>query len=102
MAVKKRYLKTRTYCKVTFRLDKRSAGGAHHVAIAGDFNAWKTDTILMKALKSGDFTVTVDLPKGREYQYRYVVDGHQWLTDQTADKRIYCNFAKAENGVVVV
>lgn len=102
MTVKKQYLKTKPYCKVTFRLDKQSAGGAHHVAIAGDFNAWATQTTPMKALKSGDFTATLNLPEGREYQYRYVIDGHFWMTDPSADKRIYCEFANAENAVVVV
>jgi 1,4-alpha-glucan branching enzyme len=102
MTVKKQYLKTKPYCKVTFRLDKKSAGGAHKVAVAGDFNAWAPHTTPMKALKSGDFTATLNLPKGRAYQYRYVIDGHLWMTDPLADKRIYCEYADAENAVVEV
>ena len=56
----------------------------------------------MKALKSGDFTVTVDLEKGHEYQYRYVVDGGIWITDDAAEKYAHCAFGDCQNAVVVV
>lgn len=102
MAVKKQYFKTKPYCKVTFYLSKKMAGTAHKAAIAGDFNEWKSDRTPMKALKSGDFSATLQLPKGHEYQYRYVVDDQMWITDESADKQIYCQFANANNAVVVV
>jgi 1,4-alpha-glucan branching enzyme len=102
MAVKKQYFKTKSYCKVTFRLEKKKAGGAHRVALAGDFNSWQAGRTPMKSLKSGDFTASINLPKGREYQYRFVIDGDRWVTDDAADKHIYCNFAQAPNAVVVV
>ncbi len=102
MAVKKQYFRTKPYCKVTFRLEKKNAGSAHKVALAGDFNSWEASQTPMKSLKSGDFTTSLNLPKGREYQYRFVIDDHQWITDDAADKQIYCDFAKAQNAVVVV
>lgn len=102
MTVKKQYFKTKPYCKVTFRLEKKKAGGAHNVALAGDFNAWQAGRTPMKSLKSGDFTASVNLTKGREYQYRFVINGDCWITDETADKQIYCDFAQAQNAVVVV
>jgi 1,4-alpha-glucan branching enzyme len=102
MSIKKQYLKTKPYCKVTFRLDKKRAGSARHVAVAGDFNSWKTNHTLMKSLKSGDFTATVNLPKGREYQYRFVIDDNHWVTDEGADNYTYCDYANVRNAVVVV
>lgn len=102
MAVKKRYLKTKPVCKVTFRLTKNDACGARKVNIAGDFNQWQGAATPMKALKSGDFTATVVLPKGGEYQYRYVLDDERWMTDDAADKRVFCNFANDQNAVVIV
>jgi 1,4-alpha-glucan branching enzyme len=102
MTVKKQYFKTKAYCKVTFHLSKKSAGNARKVAIAGDFNEWHSDQTPMKALKNGDFTATLQLPKGHEYQYRYVLDDQTWLTDECADKQVYCNYANAHNSVVVV
>lgn len=102
MAVKKQYYKTKPYCKVTFRLNKKMAGNANKVAIAGDFNDWKSERTPMKALKSGDFTASLQLSKGREYQYRFVLDDRKWVTDESADKQVYCEFASAHNAVVVV
>lgn len=102
MSLKKQYFKTKPYCKVTFRLNKKVAQGAHQVAIAGDFNDWQTQTTPMKPLKNGDFTATVLLKPGREYQYRYVVDGRHWVTDSGADKVKRCDFANDNNSVVVV
>lgn len=102
MSVKKQYFKTKPYCKVTFRLDKAVAQGAHNVAIAGDFNDWQTRSTLMKPLKNGDYTATVLLKPGREYQYRYVVDDRHWVTDDGADKVRHCDFANDKNSVVVV
>ena len=102
MAVKKQYYKTKSYCKVTFRLSKKIAGNAHKAAIAGDFNDWKSERTPMKALKNGDFTASLQLVKGREYQYRFVLDDQNWITDESADKQIYCEFASANNAVVVV
>ena len=78
MSVKKQYLKSKPICKVTFRLPKNAASGARKAAVAGEFNDWKTDETPMKPLKNGDFTVTVVLKPGKEYQYRYVVfDGNR-------------------------
>lgn len=102
MSVKKQYYKTKPYCKVTFRLNKKVAQGAHRVAIAGEFNDWQTKKNPMKLLKNGDFTATVRLKPGREYQYRYVVDEQHWLTDGSADKIKRCDFANDNNSVVVV
>ncbi len=102
MAIKKQYFKTKPYCKVTFRLSKKMAHCARKAAIAGDFNEWKSDRTPMKTLKSGDFTVTLQLLKGQEYQFRYILDDRVWVTDESADKQVYCQFAKANNAVVVV
>lgn len=102
MAAKKQYYKTKPYCKVTFRLSRKIAGNARKVSIAGDFNDWKSDRTPMKALKNGDFTVSLQLAKGREYRYRFVLDDQEWVTDDSADKQVYCDFASAHNAVVVV
>ena len=36
MSIKKRYLKTKPICKVTFRLSKKAAKGAEKVYLVGD------------------------------------------------------------------
>ncbi len=102
MSLKKQYLKDQPVCKVTFRLEKKSVGQANKVAVAGEFNNWRADKTPMKALKNGDFTATITLDKGREYQYRYVVDGKHWITDEAADKFVETGVDNAQNSVVVV
>ncbi len=102
MPIKKQYLKTKPVCKVTFRVNGKQIGGAKQVAVAGEFNGWKPEQTPMKALKNGDFTATVVLPKGQEYQYRFILDDQRWYTDASADKLVHCDFANTENAVVVV
>ncbi|MEJ2040818.1 MAG: isoamylase early set domain-containing protein [Desulfosarcinaceae bacterium] len=101
MSIKKQYLKSKSTCKVTFRLTKKTAAGAATACLAGDFNNWKTDSTPMKALKNGDFTATINLPPG-EYQFRYYVNGSQWITDDGADRYASSGFGDSQNGVVVV
>ena len=40
MSVKKKFLKSKPICKVSFRLPKEEAGGAETVHLVGDFNDW--------------------------------------------------------------
>lgn len=102
MSVKKQYFKTKPYCRVTFRLGKSMVGSARRAGLAADFNGWQPEKTPMKALKSGDFTVSVDLDKGHEYQFRYVVDEGIWITDDAAEKYTHCGYADCQNAVVVV
>lgn len=102
MITRKQYLKSKPLCKVTFRLLKSDANGARKAAIAGEFNQWKADQTPMKALKNGDFSATVGLVPGHEYQYRYLLDNDTWITDTDADKLVHCEFANCKNSVVSV
>ena len=102
MALKKQFLKTKPVCKVTFRLPAALAQGATRVHLLGDFNAWDPETLPMKRLKGGDFSLTVDLETGRDYQFRYLLDRGAWENDDAADRYEYNVFAAAENSVVSV
>lgn len=102
MSLKKRYLKSRPVCKVTFRLDGRVAADAETVFLAGDFNDWDIQKTPMKKLKNGAFTVTLDLPVNRQYQFRYLVDQETWKNDRAADHYVPSGFADSKNCVVVV
>lgn len=98
---KKEYLKSKPECKVTFKLSKKMAEGATKVTLVGDFNKWSEKKTPMKPLKSGDFTVSVSLPKDAEYQYRFLLDGKTWKNDDQADKYVPNNI-DGDNSVVVV
>ena len=86
--IKKKYLKSNNVCKVTFRLPKEAAPDAHVVTVVGDFNNWNETEAQMKKLKSGDFTLTLDLSSEKEYRYRYLIDSSRWENDWHADSYV--------------
>ncbi|MDD3619138.1 MAG: isoamylase early set domain-containing protein [Desulfobulbaceae bacterium] len=100
MAIKKRYLKSKPVCKVTFSLPKEAAGPAKTVCIVGDFNNWKKKGNSLRKLKNGSFKIDLDLPSGREYQFRYLIDNSRWENDWAADK--YVPGPYGDNSVVDV
>ena len=102
MSLKKQYLKTKERCKVTFRLPRAAAPEAKTVHIVGEFNDWSTVRTPMKRLKSGEFKVVMDLPPGRDYQFRYLIDQTLWENDWEADRYVKSDFGDCENSVVVV
>jgi 1,4-alpha-glucan branching enzyme len=99
MSLKKQFLKSKPVCKVSFRLDASEASGASRVQLLGDFNNWDESVASMTALKSNDFTATLELEAGKEYQFRYLVDGLTWKNDPQADYFVTNNLGD-ENGVV--
>ena len=102
MSLKKQFLKSRSVCKVTFRLPREAAKAAETVHVVGEFNSWDVYATPMKSLKNGSFTVTIDLEQGREYQFRYLVDETRWENDWDADKYLPSPFGNCENSVVAV
>ena len=73
---------------------------AKNVFLAGDFNNWELNSPSMKKLKNGDFTMQIDLQPGREYQFRYLLNGEQWYNDWYADAYVPGGLG-GENCVVV-
>lgn len=76
------------------------APNASDVHVAGEFNNWSEQDSPLKKLKNGSFSATIDLEKGREYQFRYLIDG-KWENDDEADKYV-TNPMGTENSVVTV
>jgi len=102
MSLSKKYLKSRPVSKVTFRLPREAAAGVDHACLVGEFNDWNPAATSMQKLKSGDFKVTMDLDVGREYQYRYLLDGQIWANDEAADRYVPAGVPDADNSVVIV
>jgi len=65
----------------------------------GEFNDWQTSQA-MRRQKDGSWRITVDLEPGREYQFRYLVDGQRWLNDPQADNYVPNPYGD-QNSVVV-
>ena len=93
------FLSSKPFCKVSFRLDASDAAGANTVQLLGDFNNWDKTAEPMAKLKSNDFTAVLELESGKDYQFRYYIDGSIWKNDTQADYFAANSFGE-ENGVV--
>jgi len=102
MSIKKKVLKSKPVVKVTFKIGKEAANAAEQAALVGDFNNWNPADNPLKPLKNGGFTTTLDLEQGREYQFRYLLDGEKWLNETDADKVAPTPYVDAENSVLVL
>jgi hypothetical protein len=101
IGIKKEFLKTKNVCRVTFRLPKAAAPDAKRVCIAGDFNNWDIHANPMKKRKNEDYTISLDLEPGREYQFRYLIDESKWENDWKADKYVKSPYGDSDNSVVI-
>jgi hypothetical protein len=97
--IKKAHIMTRNICKVTFRLPGEAASKAATVTVVGDFNDWNREVTPLEKLGNGDFAVTVELEAGKEYRFRYLIDGQRWENDWHADKYVEGPYG-AEDSVV--
>jgi 1,4-alpha-glucan branching enzyme len=100
--MKRRFTRDGTRCLVTFRLPREAAPDATSVAVAGSFNDWSVDRHPLKRLKNGDFSLALELEAGRDYEFRFLIDGVRWENAWNADKYVWCDHAQCENSVVVV
>lgn len=57
---------------------------ADRVFVAGDFNGWDDQQTPMHQDRQGVWRVEVELPAGKRFEFRYLVDNH-WLTDCHSD-----------------
>ncbi len=87
------------FVRVTFELP--SSIWAERVTLVGDFNGWDSDRDEMRQARSdGSWRITLVLPAGHEYQFRYLVNGLDWQNDWHADKYASNQFG-TDNSVVV-
>ncbi|PKO21361.1 MAG: glycoside hydrolase [Chloroflexi bacterium HGW-Chloroflexi-1] len=84
--------------RVTFELP--SSIWAERVNLVGDFNDWDTTRDEMRQGRAdGNWRITLTLPAGREYQFRYLVNGRDWQNDWHADRYAPGRFG-TDNSVV--
>lgn len=95
--LKKRFFKTKPTCQITFQLPKEVK--AETVSLVGDFNEWDESATPLKKVRSV-WKTTLKLEQGREYQFRYLVNGNEWHNDDAADKYVPNNI-DGDNSVVV-
>ncbi len=87
------------YVLVTFELP--SAIWAEKVNLVGEFNDWnRASHPLQQSRDDSVWRITLELPRGREYQFRYLVNDTDWHNDWQADKYVPNPFG-GDNSVVV-
>ena len=92
MSIKKQFLKSKPVCKVTLNVPKSISNGAKKIQVVGEFNDWDKKATPMERLKNGTFKTTLDLETGRNYQFKYLIDGEIWENDDYADDYIRNEF----------
>ena len=63
-----------------------AAPAAKSVAVAGLFNKWNPTAHPLKKNAKGQWSGTLKLAPGR-YEYRFVLNGTQWVDDPTCKER---------------
>jgi 1,4-alpha-glucan branching enzyme len=94
--IEKKYYKTKEYCKVKFTVEAE----AKKVELFGLNNEWKKGIALVKK-KDGSFAVEMNIDKGTQHEFKYLVDKKIWLNDEQADAQA-ANVFGTTNSVVVI
>lgn len=83
---------------VTFEIP--SSIWAESVHLVGDFNNWDMYSLpLARANAHSNWRITLELERGRSYQFRYLLDRKKWSNDYDADHYASNPFG-GENSVV--
>lgn len=81
--LKKSYSKTGKSCRITFKVPADL--GAENGAVLGEWNEWSPESHPLTKRKDGSLSTTISLDAGREYRFRYLLDGERWENDEQAD-----------------
>jgi len=97
--IAKKFLKSKSICKSTCTLPTEAAATAKEVVLVGDFNNWDAEAGITMKKQKDVFKTTVELEMGKEYEFRYLLDGEVWENDWAADKYVATPFG-VDNSVV--
>lgn len=76
------------------------AESAIKVSLAGDFNDWDPNADPMLNLGDGTFGIALFLKPGR-YEYKYIVDGANWIHDPCAQEMVDDSWGGKRSVVIV-
>ncbi len=103
MAIKKTYSQDKKVCRVNFTLPKEICENFQEISIVGDFNGWDPgENKFSQKNSDGSSSIEIVFDSGKEYQFRYLCDGHIWLNEPDADKEKLTYFGNAKNSVLVL
>jgi 1,4-alpha-glucan branching enzyme len=61
---------------------------ADRINLVGDFNNWDRESLPLRQDRQENWRVEMELDAGREYRFRYLFDGANWVYDWYADKSV--------------
>ena len=61
---------------------------ADHIHLVGDFNDWDRQSLPFRHNGRDGWQVELELERGGEYHFRYLVDGDHWRSDRHADRHV--------------
>lgn len=102
MSIKKKYYKKKSTCEVTFKIPKKLGQNNKTAHLVGDFNDWNTQATPMSKQKDGSFSITVELEKGNEYQFKYLLNDEIWINETEADRLVPAYLQGEENSVIFI
>jgi hypothetical protein len=94
--ITKTYFKTKAHCKVKFSFEQ----AAETVAVLGLNNDWESSITLNKK-KDGSFSCDVTLPKDSQHEFKYLVNGIEWINEPSADSEV-ANVYGGTNSVIIL
>jgi 1,4-alpha-glucan branching enzyme len=66
---------------------------ASKVSVVGDWNGWKPDeNRLIDPDGDGVWELQIELRRGSEYRYQFIIDNEQWIPDPSSSLRIEDGF----------
>jgi 1,4-alpha-glucan branching enzyme len=93
--LKKTKSKNGKTCRVTFSVPAEVQ--AHEVVLCGEFNDWSETSHPLTRRKDGRFSTTLTLDTGRDYRFRYLLDGERWENDWEADAYLPNDFGSEDS-----
>lgn len=70
--------------KVRFTLPASNVIGATECILVGEFNNWNpAEGIVLQKREDGSLDAEVELPAGKDYQYRYLLSNGRWVNDNS-------------------
>lgn len=95
--VQKIIYKTKDYCKVKFTLNPENAETVEVIGLNDNWN----DPLVMRKRKDGQFIAEINLPKGSEHEFKYLINNTIWLNEEDADSE-KPNFFGGVNSVITI
>ena len=95
--IKRVPLRDSAQVQVTFALPPHAV--AANVSVVGDFNDWDPGAHPFRLRSNGTRSVTLTLPAGERFAFRYLDETGQWFDDDSADA-FEPNGIGGKNGVI--